>query len=134
MPEKHLHRKKAITEKETEFFGDTHKRHLPGNITFNPEDIGEFGKTRAQLPVLRGWKEFNDPNGIGHTTTYNGIIWGIYPTSNGLYRVIGTNPRLKTHFFLGKRGNITKINLGAQHESPIAAYQVIKKAIEKMKG
>ena len=42
----HLYRNKKIVEKETEFFGDTHKRNLPGNIAFNPIDIGEFGKER----------------------------------------------------------------------------------------
>jgi hypothetical protein len=44
MPAKHLHRKKAIVTKEEEYFGTLTERHLPGNVGYNPEDIGEFGK------------------------------------------------------------------------------------------
>jgi hypothetical protein len=44
MTEKHLHRKKAIVGKEVEVFGDLKKHKLPGNIAFDPADIGEFGK------------------------------------------------------------------------------------------
>ena len=44
MPEKHLHRKKAIVGKEVEVFGDLKRHKLPDNIGFDPEDIGEFGK------------------------------------------------------------------------------------------
>jgi hypothetical protein len=44
MPATHLHRKKAIVTKEEEYFGTIQERHLPSNVGYNPEDIGEFGK------------------------------------------------------------------------------------------
>jgi len=46
MPAKKLSPRKQMAKKEEDMFGDKHVHHLPGNIHFDPADIGEYGKIK----------------------------------------------------------------------------------------
>jgi hypothetical protein len=86
MAETHLHRKKAITEKETEYFGNTRKRNLPDNIAFNPSDIGEFGKVIKPHHHKSAIKKVHKHVlGLGTVIPQKGSHPGKVPRNIGLY-------------------------------------------------